>query len=59
MAGWLYTFIIALDTQGNWHPHTFEQAVMAAASLVNYVTQRQQAPQLWTLERGLCQPEDR
>jgi uncharacterized protein (DUF58 family) len=48
-----YTFIIALDTQGNWHPDAFEQAVMAAAALVNYATQRQHAPQLWTLERGL------
>jgi uncharacterized protein (DUF58 family) len=48
-----YTFIIALDTQGNWHPDAFEQAVMAAASLVNYATQRQHAPQLWTSERGL------
>jgi uncharacterized protein (DUF58 family) len=48
-----YTFIIALDTQGNWHPDAFEQAVMAAASLVNYATQRQHAPQLWTWERGL------
>ncbi len=50
-----YTFIIALDTQGNWHPDAFEQAVMAAASLVNYATQRQRAPQLWTPQRGLVQ----
>jgi uncharacterized protein (DUF58 family) len=47
-----HTFVIALDTQGHWHPDAFEQAVMAAASLVSYATQRQYAPQLWTSEWG-------
>jgi uncharacterized protein (DUF58 family) len=46
------TFAIALDTQSNWHPDAFEQAVMAAASLVIYATQRQYAPQLWTSQWG-------
>jgi uncharacterized protein (DUF58 family) len=46
------TFAIALDTQCDWHPDAFEQAVMSAASLVNYATQRQYAPQLWTLQWG-------
>jgi uncharacterized protein (DUF58 family) len=49
------TFIIALDTQSNWHPDAFEQAVMAAASLVIYATQKQYAPQLWTSQWGLVQ----
>lgn len=46
------TFAIALDTQCPWHPDAFEQAVMAAASLVNYATQRTYAPQLWTPQWG-------
>jgi uncharacterized protein (DUF58 family) len=49
------TFVIALDTQSNWHPDAFEQAVMAAASLVIYTTQKQYAPQLWTSQWGLVQ----
>jgi uncharacterized protein (DUF58 family) len=50
-----HTFVIALDTQGNWHPDAFEQAVMAAASLVIYATQKQYAPQIWTSQWGLVQ----
>jgi uncharacterized protein (DUF58 family) len=50
-----HTFIIALDTQGHWHSDAFEQAVMAAASLVNYATQRYYAPQLWTSQWGMVQ----
>jgi uncharacterized protein (DUF58 family) len=50
-----HTFVIALDTQSNWHLDAFEQAVMAAASLVIYATQKQYAPQLWTSQLGLVQ----
>jgi uncharacterized protein (DUF58 family) len=46
------TFVIALDTQSNWHPDAFEQAVMAAASLVIYATQKQYTPQFWTSQWG-------
>jgi uncharacterized protein (DUF58 family) len=49
------TFVIALDTQGNWHPDAFEQAVMAAASLFRYATQHHGAAQLWTPQWGLVQ----
>lgn len=49
------TFVIALDTQGNWHPDSFEQAVMAAASLFCYATQHHGAAQLWTPQWGLVQ----
>jgi uncharacterized protein (DUF58 family) len=49
------TFVIALDTQGNWHPDAFEQAVMAAASLFRYETQHHGAAQLWTPQWGLVQ----
>jgi uncharacterized protein (DUF58 family) len=49
------TFVIALDTQGPWHPDAFEQAVMAAASLVSYATQRQYTPQLWTSQGSQVQ----
>lgn len=49
------TFVIALDTQGNWHSDSFEQAVMAAASLFCYATQHHSAAQLWTPQWGLVQ----
>jgi uncharacterized protein (DUF58 family) len=49
------TFIIALDTQGDWLPDAFEQAVMAAASLFCYAAQRYGAAQLWTPQWGLVQ----
>jgi uncharacterized protein (DUF58 family) len=54
-----YTFIIAFDTQSNWHPDAFEQAVMAAASLLNYATQKYYVPQLWTAQEGLIQSMQR
>jgi uncharacterized protein (DUF58 family) len=50
-----HTFVIALDVQGNWHSDSFEQAVMAAASLFCYATQQQGAAQLWTPQWGLVQ----
>jgi uncharacterized protein (DUF58 family) len=50
-----YTFVIALDTQGHWHPDAFEQAVIAAASLFRYATQYHGAAQLWTPQWGLVQ----
>jgi uncharacterized protein (DUF58 family) len=50
-----YTFVIALDTQGHWHPDAFEQAVIAAASLFRYATQYCGAAQLWTPQWGLVQ----
>ncbi len=50
-----HTFVIALDTQGNWHPDSFEQAVMVAASLFLYATQHHGAAQLWTPQWGLVQ----
>jgi uncharacterized protein (DUF58 family) len=49
------TFAIALDTQSSWHPDSFEQAVMAAASLFQYATQHHGAAQLWTPQWGLVQ----
>ncbi|WP_404788622.1 DUF58 domain-containing protein [Altericista sp. CCNU0014] len=47
------TYIIALDTYGNWHSDCFEQAVVAAASLFRYATQHHGAAQLWTPQWGL------
>lgn len=49
------TVVIALDTQSSWHPDSFEQAVMAAASLFQYATQHHGAAQLWTPQWGLVQ----
>ncbi len=49
------TFIVALDTQSNWHSDSFEQAVIAAASLFCYATQHHGMAQLWTPQWGLVQ----
>jgi uncharacterized protein (DUF58 family) len=48
-----YTFIIALDTGCHWHSDTFEQAVVAAASLLRHATQQHGTAQLWTPQLGL------
>jgi uncharacterized protein (DUF58 family) len=50
-----HTFVIALDTQGDWHTDSFEQAVMTAASLFHYATQHHGAVQLWIPQWGLVQ----
>jgi uncharacterized protein (DUF58 family) len=53
------TFIIAIDIHCPWHPNSFEQAVIAAASIYGYATQHQGAAQLWTAQAGLLQGQQR
>lgn len=47
--------VIALDTELAWHPATFEQAVIAAASLYFHASRRQMNVKLWTAYTGLIQ----
>jgi len=47
--------VIALDTEWAWHPETFEQAVIAAASLYFHASRRQMNVKLWTAYTGLIQ----
>ncbi|HYW20467.1 MAG TPA: DUF58 domain-containing protein [Nodularia sp. (in: cyanobacteria)] len=49
--------IIALDSEGNWQPENFEQAVIAAASLYFYAQRQQMQVQLWTASTGLVKGE--
>jgi uncharacterized protein (DUF58 family) len=53
------TFIIAIDIHCPWYPDSFEQAVIAAASIYGYATQHQGAAQLWTAQAGLLQGQQR
>lgn len=47
--------IIALDSASDWEPNSFEQAVIAAASLYTYACRHQSSVQLWTAAAGLQQ----
>ena len=49
------TFVIALDTQANWHPDCFEQAVIAAASLYTYARRTHGEVAFWSAASGLIQ----
>jgi uncharacterized protein (DUF58 family) len=44
--------VIALDSQSDWHPEDFEQAVIAACSLYFYALRAQLNVQLWTAATG-------
>lgn len=46
-------FAVALDTAADWDPETFEQAVIAAASLYFYALRQGLQPWLWTASTGL------
>ena len=47
--------VIALDTELAWNPETFEQAVIAAASLFFYASRKTMNVRLWTANTGLVQ----
>ncbi len=49
--------IIALDSAGKWEQESFEQAVIAAASLYFYAHPQQMQVQLWTALTGLVKGE--
>ena len=49
--------IIALDSAGKWEQESFEQAVIAAASLYFYAHRQQMQVQLWTALTGLVKGE--
>ncbi|MUL35362.1 DUF58 domain-containing protein [Gloeocapsopsis dulcis] len=47
--------VICLDSAGTWEEDSFEQAVIAAASLYFYAQKQQLSVQLWTAATGLVQ----
>lgn len=47
--------VICLDSAGSWEEDSFEQAVIAAASLYFYAHKQQLNVQLWTAATGLVQ----
>ncbi|MBE9070327.1 DUF58 domain-containing protein [Leptolyngbya cf. ectocarpi LEGE 11479] len=49
------SLIIAIDTSKAWDLQSFEQAVVAAASLYHYGQQQGLATQLWSAQTGLVQ----
>jgi uncharacterized protein (DUF58 family) len=49
--------IIAIDSAGKWEQESFEQAVIAAASLYFYAHRQQMQVQLWTALTGLVKGE--
>lgn len=49
------SLIIAIDTSSAWDLQSFEQAVVAAASLYHYGQQQGLATQLWSAQTGLVQ----
>lgn len=49
------SLIIAIDTSNAWDLQSFEQAVVAAASLYHYSQQQGLATQLWSPQTGLVQ----
>jgi uncharacterized protein (DUF58 family) len=44
--------VLCLDTNKDWHPDTFEQAVMAAATLYFYARRNHPDVQFWTASTG-------
>lgn len=50
-----YTLVIALDLTPNWSVDQFEQAVIAATSLLRYAERRYGTAYFWTAQMGLLQ----
>jgi uncharacterized protein (DUF58 family) len=49
--------VLSLDSATTWEEDSFEQAVIAVASLYSYALQRSLPVQIWTAGRGLVQGE--